>query len=527
VGEVTVTVVVAGDEVGVSMIASEHVMEIILGLDWLQKMGAIWNFQASEVLLRGKYYSLESKNAVKWCRRVVCTESIMVPPRTEMMIPTKVVSHRLNVAGPQPYTCWATLPKMSSHGLHIPSIFMNDDQWDMSVRVVNTSRQDISVAVGESLTTLQGVDVVKQSTSAEGMRNNHLDDTVIQDMMRGIPDEVSETDREKLIELLQRHVSAFAMSETDLGRTDIVKHRIETGDAIPVRQPLRRQPPAHLDAIQKHVSSMLKQDVIRPSDSPWASNIVLVRKKDNTLRCCIDYRQVNNLSRKDAYPLPRIDVCLDALAGSAWYSTFDLKNSFHQIEMDSASAEKTAFLCKEGLFQYNTMPFGLSNSGATFQRAMDIILSGLSYDICLAYLDDIIIYSASIEEQLERLDIVLARIGQVGLKLKPSKCHLMRREVIFLGHVVTANGIATDPEKTQKVREWPPLTDIRDVRAFLGLCSYYRRFIMSFAEIASPLTDLTRKNARFVWSEACQKAFDTLKDSLVSAPILGLPSDNG
>jgi hypothetical protein len=144
---------------------------------------------------------------------------------------------------------------------------------------------------------------------------------------------------------------------------------------------------------------------------------------------------------------------LDALAGSAWYSTFDLKNSFHQIEMDSASAEKTAFLCKKGLFKYNTMPFGLSNSGATFQRAMDIILRGLSYDVCLAYLDDIIIYSASIEEQLERLDIVLARFGQVGLKLKPSKCHLLRRKVTFYGHVVTANGIATDPENTQKVRD--------------------------------------------------------------------------
>jgi len=156
------------------MIASEHVVEIILGLDWLQMMGAIWNFQASEVLLRGKYYSFESQNAAKWCRRMACTESVMVPPRTDMMIPTKVVSSRLNGAGPQPYMCWATLPIMSMHGLHVPSIAMNDDQWDMPVRVVNTSRENIPVIVGESLTTLQGVDVVNDPTSAEGTRNDHF-----------------------------------------------------------------------------------------------------------------------------------------------------------------------------------------------------------------------------------------------------------------------------------------------------------------------------------------------------------------
>ena len=189
----------------------------------------------------------------------------------------------------------------------------------------------------------------------------------------------------RLAEVLVRHKKAFSIHGNDLGRTDIIKHRIYTSNAMPVRQPLRRHPPSQLDAIQQHVSDMLAQDLIRASDSPWASNIVLVKKKDGSLRCCIDYRQVNALSRKDAYPMPRIDMCLDAMSGSQSFSTFNLKNSFHQIEMELESADRTAFICKEGIFQFNTMLFGLSNSGATFQRAMDVILSGLSFDIFQAY----------------------------------------------------------------------------------------------------------------------------------------------
>ena len=171
-----------------------------------------------------------------------------------------------------------------------------------------------------------------------------------------------------------------------MGRTDVITHVIDTGDNRPVRQALRRQPPAHQQAIRQHVTSMLKQGVIEPARSPWASNVVLVKKKDGSTRCCIDYRQVNSLTRKDAYPLPRTDMCLDAMAGAVWFSTFDLRNSYHQVPLDPQSSDATAFICNEGQFRFRTMPFGLCNAGATFQRLMDVVMSGLTYEMCLTYL---------------------------------------------------------------------------------------------------------------------------------------------
>ena len=272
---------------------------------------------------------------------------------------------------------------------------------------------------------------------------------------------------------------------------------------------------------------MLKQDVIEPAISPWASNIVLAKKKDGSLRCCIDFRQVNELTKKDAYPLPRTDACLDAMSGSCFFTTIDLKQSYHQVAMWQPDADKTAFITRSGMFRFKTMPFGLCNAGATFQRLMDLVLTGLNLEICLAYLDDIIIYSSTPEEHLNRLEQVLERLQQANLKLKPSKCRLMQREVVFLGHVVFSDGIATDPEKIRLINEWPRPTNLKQLRGFLGLTGYYRKFVQGYAKIAAPLNFLTRKNHQFVWTSDCQEAFEKLKEILTSPPILAMPNDDG
>jgi hypothetical protein len=187
---------------------------------------------------------------------------------------------------------------------------------------------------------------------------------------------------------------------------------------------------------------MLQQGIIVPAQSPWAANIVLVRKKDDDFRCCIDYRGLNDVTRKDAYALPRTDMCLDALTGSMWFTTFDMKNSYHQIEVEPSNTDKTAFICREGMFKFLTTPFGLCNAGATFQRVVDMVLSGLSFEICLAYIDDVIIFSRTIEDHFVRLRLVLERLQNAGLKLKPSKCFLLQKSVGFLGHVVSAAGVS-------------------------------------------------------------------------------------
>ena len=214
----------------------------------------------------------------------------------------------------------------------------------------------------------------------------------------------------------------FSESELDLGRTNVVVRSIDTGDARPVRQPLRRVPPLHHQVIEKHVDDMLRQGIIEPALSPWASNVVLVKKKDGSYRCCIDYRQLNNVTKKDAYPLPRIDSCLGALSGSAWFSTIDLRSPYHQVGVSPADVDKTAFICPRGMYCFRTMPFRLCNAGATFQRLMDLIMSGLHLEICLVYLDDIVVFAMSPEEHLTRLQAVFNRLKSAGLKMKPEKC---------------------------------------------------------------------------------------------------------
>ena len=223
------------------------------------------------------------------------------------------------------------------------------------------------------------------------------------------------------------------------------------------------------------------------------------------------------------YPLPRIDVSLDALRGSKWFSTLDLQSGYFQVEMDPVDAEKTAFTTICGLFQFKVMSFGLCNAPATFERMMEIILSGLHWEICLLYIDDVIIFADNFEQHMERLSEVLSRLQTAGLKLSPQKCQLFKTQVCFLGHVVSEKGISTDPAKIKAVEQWSP-TDVHQVRSFLGLCSYYRRFVEGFATIAKPLHKLTEKNVPFRWTEECQTAFMKLKQALCSSPILCYPT---
>ena len=270
----------------------------------------------------------------------------------------------------------------------------------------------------------------------------------------------------------------------------------------------------------------MKNGVVEQSVSPWASNVVVVNKKDGSLRFCVDYRRLNDATVKDAYPLPKIQDCLDALGGAQVFSAVDLRSGYHQVELDNAAKDKTSFVTRRGTFRFTTMPFGLANAPATFQRLMDMVLSGLNFVMCLVYLDDIIVFSRTIEEHLGRLELLLKRLRGANLKLKPSKCKFFKFDIEFLGHVVNSLGISTDPEKVAAVRNWPVPTNVSEVRSFVGLCSYYRRYVRDFVEVAAPLHRLTGKRAVFEWSTECQVAFETLKELLISAPILAVPTDD-
>lgn len=315
----------------------------------------------------------------------------------------------------------------------------------------------------------------------------------------------------------------FALHEFELGTTNTCQHSIDTGDSQPIRQLPRRVPFALRGQVDKMVEEMLERGVIEPSKSPWASPVVLVSKKDGSLRFCVDYRKLNAITKLDVFPLPRIDDSLDALAHTQYFTTLDLASGYWQVPMEPQSQEKTAFCTPSGLYEFRVMPFGLCNAPATFQRLMESVLGGLARNSCMVYLDDILVIGKSFSEHLQNLRQVLVRLREAGLCLKPKKCCLAKRQVEYLGYIVTTEGIVPDPKKVAAVRDFMVPKDLKTLRSFLGLASYYRRFISSFSKIAAPLFELTRKDTPYEWSPECQTAFSSLKHALTEAPVLAYP----
>ena len=311
--------------------------------------------------------------------------------------------------------------------------------------------------------------------------------------------------------LIDEYKDLFVQSDLELGRTDRVSMQIETGDHPPIRQRPYRTPWSQKSLVEEHIGSMLEADVIKESASPWASPIVMVPKKDGTKRFCVDYRKLNRVIKQNSYPLPNIDDILTSMHQSTVFSCLDLKSGYWQIPLDPDSQEKTAFICHAGLYHFNVVPFGISIAPPVFQELMDKVLIGIRGKFTTAYLDDIIIYSRTVEEHLEHMNEVFKRLADAGLKLKLSKCELFKSKIAYLGHEVSAKGIEPSPTK------------VREVRSFVGLASYYRRFISNFSEIVRPLTALTKKHANFCWDDVKQHAFDELKSKLIVAPILAYP----
>ncbi len=310
-----------------------------------------------------------------------------------------------------------------------------------------------------------------------------------------------------------------------IGQTNIAHHKIDTGDNPPIRQRARRVPYAFHEESNKQIEDMLGKGIISPSTSPWASPIVLVRKKSGELRFCIDYRRLNQITRNDAHPLPRVDDLLDSVGNAKYFTTLDLKSGYWQIAVHPDDREKTAFVTHGGLYEFNRMPFGLATASATFQRAMELALAGLTYSICLCYLDDIIIFSNSITEHCNRLRAVLTRFRQHDLRLNLAKCTFAAKKVHYLGHMISEDGVSPLPSKIEAIKYIPVPKTVKEVRNFLGLSGYYRRFIKDYATISAPLTKLTTKpsNQQFNWSADCEHAFTILKTCLCNSPVLVHP----
>ena len=327
--------------------------------------------------------------------------------------------------------------------------------------------------------------------------------------------------------MIEKFHHIFAVEDLELGKTNIVKHEIHLDSYVPFNELYRRIPPHQYEEVKKHLNEMLEIGAIRRSNSPWASAVVLVRKKDGSLRFCIDLRKLNAHTIKDAYSLPRIEDSLDTLNGSCIFTSIDLKVGYWQVELEEKSIPLTAFTVGPlGFFECSRMPFGLTNAPATFQHLMETCLGDLHLNWCIIYLDDVILFSKTPKEHIERLEAVFQKISEAGLKLKPSKCEFFRSRIHYLGHIVSKNGIETDPKKIEAIKNWPVPRTVHDIRSFLGFTNYYRKFVYKYAHKARPLNKLIsgenakKKNRKVEWTPEHEATFQELKSACSETPVL-------
>ena len=291
----------------------------------------------------------------------------------------------------------------------------------------------------------------------------------------------------------------------------------------PISMTLHRMALVELQELMVQIQELLGKGFIRPSTSPWGALVLFAKKKDKTLRLCIDYRQLNRVTIKNRYPLPRIDDLFDQLRGARVYSKIDLRTGYHQLRVREADIPKTAFRMRYGHFEFMVMPFGLTNAPTAFMGLMNRVFQPYLDKFVVVFVDDIMIYSQSEVEHEDHLRIVLQLLRDHQLYAKFSKCEFWFAEVGFLGHVVSASGVSVDPGKVEAVMSWERPTSIFETRSFLGFAGYYMRFIEDFSRLAAPMTRLTWKEVKYVWDDSCERAFQELKRRLTSAPILIVP----
>lgn len=342
--------------------------------------------------------------------------------------------------------------------------------------------------------------------------------------------QLNKAQTKEALTLLKKHENVFAVNPLKPNSYNGPKFKIQT-EGSPTKEQPRRQSPWKQEEITKQLKVMLENGIIEEANSPWAAPVVLAKKKDGTWRFCVDYRRLNNQTKKDSYPLPRIDDTLDALGGESAkiFSTMDVASGYWHIPVEEADKEKTAFTCRNGVYQFKVLPFGLTGAPGAFCRAMDDTLRGLLFKICLVFVDDLVVFSPDFETHKKDLETVFHQLNKSGFSLKLSKCYFFQERIEYLGFVIETGRITVDPKKVKAIEDYAPPTNLKSLQRFLGMVQWYRRFIQGFANIAAPLFELLKTNEKNIpWEINVEgtpqnEAFTELKKSLMKYPILRLP----
>lgn len=501
---------------------------VLLGLDFLLKTRAIINLQQNKLEIPGSSIPITLANVnTKNIKALAYVDNrIVLNSGEERLLKMSCTDHG-DSNSPLLF-----VPSSEWYQLCLPVCLIPNDKDTRFIMVKNMTSERIIIQPGKVLGTLESVNICHARTNQESAIIRQLTKTSkmpdhICDMYQRSIDSLSVTQADMLKRVLIQYADVFSSHPLDLGCYTGLEHVIDTGDAMPVKQRMRRTPAAFQTEEEEHLKKLLDMGVIEPSNSEWSSPPVLIRKKSGAVRYCLDYRSLNKVTVKDSFPLPLIEECFDALEGVQYLSTTDLSSGYYQLLVAERDRHKTAFGTKFGLFQWKRLSMGLCNAPSTFQRAMSQVLSGLNWKICIVYLDDLVVVGKDFMSHLHNLELVFQRLRLHNLKLSPKKCQFMRPDLKFLGWIVGRNGISIPPENTEAIQNRKRPVSTFDVESFLGFVNYHRTHIKQFAELAAPLYALTgvkNRKIKFIWNETHQKAFDDLKQCMTTAPVMKIPN---
>ena len=489
----------------------------VIGNDFLTLNNAIINYGSKKVVISNKLIDLICLKLYSGSRSM-----ITIPPRTEMVVPVKIIS-KLKEGLIQ--------NKTIIDGLFCPSALIKADKNNIGyTTILNTTEKEI--IINNLKARLNPIEYYREPSNVfqiNQVENASNCNSRFEDVLNSLRlDHLNNEEKDSISKIFRKYEYLFHLDDESLSATNVVSHEIHTKNDAPISSKIYRYPHHFKDIVNKEINNLLNQNIITPSISAWNSPVWIVPKKvdatgEKKYRLVIDYRKLNEQTIGDAYPIPNISDILDQLGQSKYFTTLDLASGYHQIKMHPRDAEKTAFSVPLGHYEFKRMPFGLKNAPSTFQRLMNTVLSGLQGTRCLVYLDDIVIFADNLQNHNKKLIEIFERLKEFNLKIRPSKCEFLRKEVIYLGHKISENGAQPDESKLDAVRKFPTPKTTKDIKSFLGLAGYYRKFIDNFSQKALPLTGLLKKDASFEWTAEQEKSFEILKNCLCEQPILQFP----